>query len=680
VNVTCSGLDLRTWDIALQTWGPVTLSANRNSITGSVAAGYDNANGGLPQSATPNWWGAASGPSGGGPGTGGAVAGPNVTFSPWLTNGTDFLAGVGFAPGPDNVVGPVAPSGCMSIANPVLVVPVTISRTTSDNIRGFSVRVQLSPNLQLATNLSSITQGTYLSAVGATTFQVLDRGAGQYSVDCAILGTPCGATALTGTLFSIAVKRVPGPDGTGTVSTSSVILRDCVNSPVAGSSGAAVTFPVDATGPAAIADLVATQWLAGNDMDGTTKIQLGFTPPAGATSIEVYRAPFGHYPYYDNEGGAVPAIPSYPPAAPWTLTAVNAAGQSDEPAARDFWYYVAFSHDACGNVSAASNRTLGRLNYHLGDVVNPSNALAIGNNRVDIADISRLGAHYGITLGVHDALGYLDVGPTSDLTVQALPNTDGVVDFEDLILFATNYQSVSAPSTGTRPAAAAQDALSLEIPALPETGRTFDVAVRMTGAGDVAGTSVKLAWDPSVVEPLGVAAGDLLSHQDRGSVVLSPAAGTVDVALLGEGGGLVGDGRLALVSFRVKAGGGPGIRIDRAIARDAANRPVTIGTLAPGGAEILPARTELGSVFPNPFGRTASVQLSLAREAKVKVGVYDLAGRRVRSLVDGVQPAGVRVLTFDGRGDSGVRLAPGVYVLRLETPDVAQSRRLHLVP
>ena len=54
----------------------------------------------------------------------------------------------------------------------------------------------------------------------------------------------------------------------------------------------------------------------------------------------------------------------------------------DEVTNRDFWYYVAFVTDGCGNVSAVSNRTNGTLNYHLGDVTNGFVA-GTGNNLVD---------------------------------------------------------------------------------------------------------------------------------------------------------------------------------------------------------------------------------------------------------------------------------------------------------
>ena len=60
----------------------------------------------------------------------------------------------------------------------------------------------------------------------------------------------------------------------------------------------------DATPPIAVADLAAVQQLDGNGTDGTTGITITFTAPVDATQIEVYRAPFGNYPEYDD--GASP--------------------------------------------------------------------------------------------------------------------------------------------------------------------------------------------------------------------------------------------------------------------------------------------------------------------------------------------------------------------------------------
>jgi hypothetical protein len=272
-----------------------------------------------------------------------------------------------------NLVGPIAPATCVTAAYPCVTFDVRIARDDAVPLRGYSVTIHLSPELVLCSGLGSITQGDYLNSVGNTTFQILDLGSGSYTVDCAILGSPCGAVG-DGTLFHVAASKAGG-DGTGTLTVDSVTLRDCENGPVAGAPGPAASVSIDYAPPAPVADLGAVQVPAGNGTDGTTGITLSFTPPADAAVIRVYRAPYGTgdganaYPEYDDVAGAgPPAAPGWPVAAPWTLSSVSASGQVDEPPTRGFWYYAVFVEDACGNVSAASNLTGGTLNYHLGDV------------------------------------------------------------------------------------------------------------------------------------------------------------------------------------------------------------------------------------------------------------------------------------------------------------------------
>jgi hypothetical protein len=133
------------------------------------------------------------------------------------------------------------------------------------------------------------------------------------------------------------------------------------------------------------------------------------------------------------------------------------------------------------------------------------------------------------------------------------------------------------------------------------------------------------------------------------------------------------------VTFNARAAGAPGIRIARAEGRDPANRRVSLAG-APGEVPAAPpSRTGIDLAFPNPFTQQTSVQLSLAKACRVKLAAYDLSGRLVRMLMDGEMEAGTRAITWDGRSDAGVRLAPGAYVLRLEAGEIAQSRRLSIV-
>ena len=72
------------------------------------------------------------------------------------------------------------------------------------------------------------------------------------------------------------------------------------------------------------------------------------------------------------------------------------------------------------------------------------------------------------------------------------------------------------------------------------------------------------------------------------------------------------------------------------------------------------------AVLPNPVRATALVRFGLRRDAPVRLAVFDLAGRQVRSLVNAPMKPGDYSVRWDGRDDAGRRLSQGVYFLRLD--------------
>ncbi len=431
----------------------------------------------------------------------------------------------------------------------------------------------------------------------------------------------------------------------------------------------------DPTPPAAIADATADR--GGSGAGGRIILQVSFTPPPTAATVEVYRAPFGGYPRYDDDGGATPATPSYPPGAPWTLTPVSASGQTDDPPVRDTWFYVVFSKSACDVVSPVSNVTAGIPNYLLGDVTDGTTACA-GDGAVGTPDVSLLGSHYGETITGPEAWACLDVGPTLDGSVNGRPLTDGALQFEDLVMFALNFGVPGMPVAAAHEVreTAASDALTLDAPAHVTAGQTFEVTLRMSGAGDVQALSASLSWNAGIVTPADVRAGAMLDIQ--GGVLFSPGPGRMDAALLGAGRqGLAGEGDLAVWTFRATADGDPAIALGRVDARDAANRPVTFG--APRPQPDLPAVTAFDRVSPNPFTATTSMAFSLASRSRVNLTIYAVDGRRVRTLARGVYPAGTHQVVWNGTADSGERVRPGLYFARLETAAGTFTRSIALM-
>jgi hypothetical protein len=80
---------------------------------------------------------------------------------------------------------------------------------------------------------------------------------------------------------------------------------------------------------------------------------------------------------------------------------------------------------------------------------------------------------------------------------------------------------------------------------------------------------------------------------------------------------------------------------------------------------------------PNPWRGDAVISLTLpAPEEDVLVGIYDLTGRRVRTLHEGALGEGETVLAWTESGGGVDRVVQGVYFLRVETSDRQMTKKI----
>ena len=80
--------------------------------------------------------------------------------------------------------------------------------------------------------------------------------------------------------------------------------------------------------------------------------------------------------------------------------------------------------------------------------------------------------------------------------------------------------------------------------------------------------------------------------------------------------------------------------------------------------------------WPNPAREGTHFRLELPVPMRVAVEVFDVGGRRVRTLLDEARGAGLENLTFDLHDDRGSRLAQGIYMVRARLGETAILRRL----
>jgi hypothetical protein len=85
------------------------------------------------------------------------------------------------------------------------------------------------------------------------------------------------------------------------------------------------------------------------------------------------------------------------------------------------------------------------------------------------------------------------------------------------------------------------------------------------------------------------------------------------------------------------------------------------------------------SAAPNPFNPLTEITFALPQGGDVKLRIFDVRGRSVRTLVSGSLAAGVHTVTWNGRNDAGRAEASGVYLALLEAGPIRLTKRLTLV-
>jgi hypothetical protein len=98
-----------------------------------------------------------------------------------------------------------------------------------------------------------------------------------------------------------------------------------------------------------------------------------------------------------------------------------------------------------------------------------------------------------------------------------------------------------------------------------------------------------------------------------------------------------------------------------------------------GGPGIDPTGPRLAPPVPNPSAGNALLRFSLPRSGDVSLVVTDLQGRVIRRMVAGWMSAGSHDEIWDGRRDSGERVAPGVYFAVVGFEHRTLMRRLAIV-
>ena len=87
----------------------------------------------------------------------------------------------------------------------------------------------------------------------------------------------------------------------------------------------------------------------------------------------------------------------------------------------------------------------------------------------------------------------------------------------------------------------------------------------------------------------------------------------------------------------------------------------------------------LNQNYPNPFNSSTTIMYSLPKRTNVVLNIYNLLGQKVRTLVDGVEDAGDKAIVWNGKNYMGQGVSSGVYIYRLQTEEIIQSKIMMFV-
>ncbi|MDP8238173.1 MAG: T9SS type A sorting domain-containing protein, partial [Candidatus Hatepunaea meridiana] len=90
--------------------------------------------------------------------------------------------------------------------------------------------------------------------------------------------------------------------------------------------------------------------------------------------------------------------------------------------------------------------------------------------------------------------------------------------------------------------------------------------------------------------------------------------------------------------------------------------------------EQIPSEFILYEVYPNPFNATTTITYGLPSTGYVSLGVYDLAGRKIATLINNKINSGIHKLDWKAVGQTS-----GVYIVRLETSGMVKTQKVILL-
>ncbi len=95
--------------------------------------------------------------------------------------------------------------------------------------------------------------------------------------------------------------------------------------------------------------------------------------------------------------------------------------------------------------------------------------------------------------------------------------------------------------------------------------------------------------------------------------------------------------------------------------------------------ENLPKNFALFQNYPNPFNPETEIRYQLPKKSDVRLTIFNLQGQKIRTLINGYQPAGTHSVKWNGQDQSGNAVVSGVYLYQMRVGNFMETRKMLLL-
>jgi hypothetical protein len=89
--------------------------------------------------------------------------------------------------------------------------------------------------------------------------------------------------------------------------------------------------------------------------------------------------------------------------------------------------------------------------------------------------------------------------------------------------------------------------------------------------------------------------------------------------------------------------------------------------------------TKINGNYPNPFNPETTISFTLAKNAKVKLDIYNVRGQKIKTLLNDNLSAGIYNCLWDGKDDNGTIVSSAMYIVRLDDGNQIKQHKIMLI-